>query len=85
LKIFLMTLAWLILSIAASTGRCARLPLVRKRAQLQAANLSEVTDQARMEKLQQKHGELLEEVVRLEEAGYFCTKPRKVRFDLKTL
>lgn len=42
--------------------------LVRKRAQLQAADLSEVTDQARMEKLQQKHGELLEEVVRLEEA-----------------
>jgi len=51
--------------------------LVRKRAQLQAADLSEVTDQARMEKLQQKHGELLEEVARLEEGQTELKEKRK--------
>jgi len=52
-----------------ATGR-----LVKIRAQLQGANLNEVTDPAKIAKFQQKQGELLEELARLEE----------IQADLKT-
>lgn len=51
--------------------------LIRKRAQLQATNLSEVTDHTKLEKLQEKQGELLEEVASLAEQQEDLKQKRK--------
>ncbi len=51
--------------------------LTRKRAQLQATDLSQVTDDAKLAELQQKHGELLDEVTRLEESQESLKAKRK--------